>query len=73
VINRQLAQVASKIVTAAPAAPSGPLLPRATHKAMTGQAGGDYLCPLTQAVLAYSAGNTYAQHQRKPSGESETG
>ncbi len=51
---------------AAPAVPLASLLTRATHKAMTCNAEGIYLCPLTQAVLAYSAGNTYAQHQLKP-------
>lgn len=52
---------------------SSPLLPRATHKAMTGQAGGIYLCPLVQAVLANGATKTHAQHQLEPFGESETG
>ena len=52
VSNRQLAQLAGKMIAAAPAVPLGPLFARAVCKAMTGQTGWDTVYPSQQAALA---------------------
>ena len=52
VSNRQLAQLAGKMIAASPAVPLGPLLARAVYKAMTGQTGWDTVYPSARAALA---------------------
>ena len=46
VSNRQLAQLAGKMIAAAPAVPLGPLFARAVYKAMPGQTGWDTVYPI---------------------------
>ena len=52
ITNRQLAQLAGRMIAASPAAPLGSLFARVVYKAMAGLAGWDTVYPTELAALA---------------------